>query len=434
MNPSYRVRLCFQLVLLLPLLLAGASAAPDATPFPSAESKKGLQVQMLDDAIALGVKHAALNVNFANFLRVEEGPGCEALTVSNHTFFIKTQAFAGLDQQVAGLTQSGAIVSLILLYYKSDDPKLDELMLHPKFDPASPNRLSAFNTTNPRSAAALAACIEMLARRYSGANPQYGRVWNYIVGNEVNSHWHWHNMGHVSMEQFTREYHRAVRLVHGIVRKHSQQARVYLSLEHHWNIRYEGGNEEQTFAGRPFMELFARLTREEGDFDWHLAFHPYPENLFECRTWNDASARLDLETPRITFKNIQVLTTYMEREEMRFQGRPRRIILSEQGFHSVATPEGEALQAAAYAYAYKKIEPLAGIDSFILHRHVDHSHEGGLNLGLWSRKADSISTPERKKPIYSVFLHADQADWEEHFRFALPLIGIKKWEELNAGK
>ncbi len=33
--------------------------------FPRAASKKGLQVQMVDDAIALGVKHAALNVDLA---------------------------------------------------------------------------------------------------------------------------------------------------------------------------------------------------------------------------------------------------------------------------------------------------------------------------------------------------------------------------------
>src|SRR5207247_9808532 len=34
-------------------------------PFPTAISKKGLQVQMVDDAIALGIKHAAFNVNFS---------------------------------------------------------------------------------------------------------------------------------------------------------------------------------------------------------------------------------------------------------------------------------------------------------------------------------------------------------------------------------
>ncbi len=37
-------------------------------PYPVTESKKGLQVTMVHDAINLGVKHAALNVNLGSFL------------------------------------------------------------------------------------------------------------------------------------------------------------------------------------------------------------------------------------------------------------------------------------------------------------------------------------------------------------------------------
>jgi hypothetical protein len=213
------------------------------------------------------------------------------------------------------------------------------------------------------------------------------------------------------------------------VREHSAQARVYISLEHHWNIRYPGGDERQAFAGRPFIEYFAKEARAGGDFDWHVAFHPYPENLFECRTWNDRSALDSEETPRITFKNLEVLARYFEKPELLFEGRPRRIILSEQGFHSPETAEGELLQAAAYCYAYVKVANLPAIDSFILHRHVDHGHEGGLNLGLWTRKksARNPAEPLAKKKIYEVFKAADEPGWEKAFEFALPVIGVTNW-------
>ena len=89
------------------------------------------------------------------------------------------------------------------------------------------------------------------------------------------------------------------------------------------------------------------------------------------------------------------------------------------------------LQAAAYAYAYKQAEALPGIDAFILHRHVDHSHEGGLNLGLWERKPDSIATPERRRKIYEVFRNADTSNQTEAFRFALPVIGLSSWDSLK---
>src|SRR5690606_11741379 len=132
--------------------------------------------------------------------------------------------------------------------------------------------------------------------------------------------------------------------------------------------------------------------RSAGDLPWNIAFHPYPENLFDAAFWKDESPTFDFETDRITFKNLEVLVAYMQQEPYLFNGEMRRIILSEQGFHSPNTPEGQLVQAAAYAYAYYKIKFLDGIDSCILHRHVDHAQEGGLNLGLWTNLQRQIAT------------------------------------------
>ena len=91
------------------------------------------------------------------------------------------------------------------------------------------------------------------------------------------------------------------------------------------------------------------------------------------------------------------------------------------------------LQAAAYAYAYRRVATLEGIDSFILNRHVDHKAEGGLNLGLWRRKLDSASPcePSGKKPIYEVYRLADTPEWKQVFEFALPIIGVKDWQAVE---
>ena len=37
-------------------------------PYPTAPSKKGLQVEIVEDALALGVRHAALNVDLARVI------------------------------------------------------------------------------------------------------------------------------------------------------------------------------------------------------------------------------------------------------------------------------------------------------------------------------------------------------------------------------
>jgi hypothetical protein len=234
------------------------------------------------------------------------------------------------------------------------------------------------------------------------------------------------------MEVFAEDYLRTARIANTSLRKVSSSARLYLSLEHHWNVRYAGGDAEQAFAGRRFLDYFNRRAKEQGDFDWHLAFHPYPENLFEPRTWSDKSATTNENTPRITFKNLEMLTRYMNRPQMLYRGEARRIILSEQGFHTPDKREGELWQAAAYAYAYYKTANLPGIDSFILHRHVDHGAEGGLNLGLWTRNknARSAAEPAKRKLSYEVFRAADTVDWRRAFEFARPVIGIQNWEEI----
>ena len=158
-----------------------------------------------------------------------------------------------------------------------------------------------------------------------------------------------------------------------------------------------------------------------------MAYHPYPENLFEPRFWNDTTALETDDTPRITFKNLDVLTRYLQRDELLFNGQPRRVILSEQGFHTPDGPDGETIQAAAYCAAYKRVEQLDGVDAFILHRHVDNAHEGGLRLGLRSLEAGN-GKAHRKKLIYECFRAADTPQWEQAFEFALPITGRTSWE------
>ena len=46
------------------------------------------------------------------------------------------------------------------------------------------------------------ACIEFLVDRYSQPGHPHGRAVNFIVGNEVNSHWEWANLGEATMEEF----------------------------------------------------------------------------------------------------------------------------------------------------------------------------------------------------------------------------------------
>ena len=396
-------------------------------PFPTASSKKGLQIQMPDDALKLGVQHAALNINLTGMVDLSCNPANLAWLMDGETYYFNRHYVENLP--VKKFSEAGCVVTMILLSYESRNPALDAVMLHPQRAAKLPNHLAAFNTSTPDGVRHFKACLEFLADRFSRPDAGFGRVANYIIGNEVTAHWEWYNLGLMPREPVVEQYERAVRIANTAVRKFSSSSRVYLSLEHHWTLTH-GGDPRKAVAGRAFLEEFNRRAQLGGNFDWHLAYHPYPENLFQPRTWLDKSAVASPDSPRITFKNLEQLTAFFRRPELLFHGQPRRIILSEQGFHSDNTPDGDAAQAAAYCYAWQKVARLDGIDAFILHRHVDHSGEGGLNLGLWRRQANSVATPSTPRPMYEVFRQADTSGREAAFRFALPIIGIKSWSEL----
>lgn len=400
-------------------------------PFPVVASKKGLQVQMVDDAIALGVKHAALNFNVAAMFDLARNTNNYVWRMDGQDYYFHRGMIDSTP--VKKMTDAGATVTLILLDYQTHNPQLDRIVSHPRAVTNAPNHIAAFNTSTPEGLRYFKAGMEFLADHYSRPDRKYGRAVNFIVGNEVNAHWFWYNLGPAAMETVAEDYLRTVRVVHTAVRKSSSTSRVYLSLDHHWNIVYTG-NAQHACAGHALVNEMNRRSKLSGDFDWHIAFHPYPENLFKPRVWLDKTATNSVNSPRITFKNIEQLTRYLRQPELLCRGVPRRVILSEQGFHSDGTPAGEALQAAGYCYAYWKTDQLDGIDSFILHRHVDHRAEGGLNLGLWTRQTNSTATPLRKKMIYDIFRAADTPERDKAFAFALPLIGITNWSQIRPEK
>ena len=153
------------------------------------------------------------------------------------------------------------------------------------------------------------------------------------------------------------------------------------------------------------LSLLNDHCQTSGDFEWGVAYHPYADDLFNPKTWEDKKALGTPDTPLITMKNIEVLDRFMRQPQFRYRGKKvRSILLSEQGYHTANNdPNAEELQAAAIIYAWEKLKPLESIEAFHYHRWIDHEREGGLNLGLWTVKKGSITWPEAKKRSWHVY-------------------------------
>ena len=120
-----------------------------------------------------------------------------------------------------------------------------------------------------------------LARRYSSTNGKYGRIVNWIVGNEVNNYRTYNYAGSKTLNQYAKIYADQFRLAYNTLTSVYSNARVYISLDHLWNTNNVSG----TFASRKMLDKFASKLRAGGNISWNLAYHPYSSPLTEPRFW-----------------------------------------------------------------------------------------------------------------------------------------------------
>ncbi len=411
--------------------LSGLKARDFEIPWP--EEIKGLTcIVDIEDAVEVGARYADEGIVLGLLIDWQNPNPEMTWEVDGVEVPINAGYVRHLDSKYRTLTELGVNMTPIPVNHIPTEPQPGNPLIHPRTDLANaPMHHGAFNLTDEEGLRTYRAAIEFIAERYTRPDGEHGLISGIVVGNELQSHWAWHNIGKTPQDEVIADYVRAVRIAWLAANKYHRGLRVYASFTHHWTKRGELNHPLKEIPGDELLQGINEAAKREGDFPWHVAFHPYPEDLFEPRFWDDVSAIMHFQSPRITFNNLEVLTKYLRQEEFLFDGQPRRIILSEQGFHTPDGPEGEALQAAAFAYAYHKVSHMPEIDAFIYHRHVSARDEGGLCLGLWTWDPDGPTgfEPGDKKLLWDVFKAAGTDQQEEVFAFALPIIGIESWDE-----
>ena len=377
--------------------------------------------------------HATLNIPITSLIvddlqNIEQASDDLRYVVDGKAYFFNQTRVEKIDRDVKAASDLGINTIAIILATARGRSGSNNPLVHPDADlKGSPTGIVGVNTVTAEGERRYRAVLGFLGNRYSREDKKYGNIGGYIIGNEIQSHWFWHNLGEQEPEKVIRQYADQLRLSYYTLRKHTQSPKVFVSMDHHW-CAFHQENAKRAMSGKTLLDGLASDIRERGDFEWHVAFHPYPEDLFKPDFWNDRSATYAFDTPKITFKNIEVLVAYLDREELRYKAQRRRVILSEQGFHAAKGDRGERLQAAAFAASYVRISAIDGIDAYLLHRYVDSRGEGGLNFGL--RRVDEDRQPAEKRLLYDVFRAAGTAEQEQTFRFALPIVGVESWRDM----
>lgn len=117
MRPLLLACLCVSLTL---------SAAPDPTPYPATRSPKGLQIQMIPDALELGIHHASFNITLNGLLSPEKEAKPSQITASadGFTFVLNQKYVEAMDRQIKPLSDKGVVVTLIVITYRSPNERI----------------------------------------------------------------------------------------------------------------------------------------------------------------------------------------------------------------------------------------------------------------------------------------------------------------------
>lgn len=409
--------------------------AKHTEPYQWQANKKGLLIQntdnMVADAFELRVSHVIVNIPFQQIL----GQGIDYVYDGRHYSF-NQELMETLDYTIRRFSEKSMIVTAVILNGWNDaTPQL----IYPGVtrQPADQVFYYGFNASTKEGVETIKAIASFLAERYSSLASPYGKVSNWVIGNEINNQ-QWNYMGPMDMDSYLREYERAFRVFYTAIRSTNQNDRLFFSTDFNWNHEANGRTK---YNAREVIDRFAEITGAGSHMDWGLAYHPYPIPLVEPEFWDDDQTGLlsnDDSSPVVNLKNLSVLTDHMQRASLRCaDGSVRHIILSEQGFTSTSLSRGENqdLQAAAIAYAYYIADSNPYIDAFIMSRQVDAPSEAAASqtFGLWQcdmGKPDDI-VPTMPKRSWAVYKYIDNKNKTlETTAFAKAIIGIEKWSDV----
>lgn len=404
-------------------------------PYKTGQTKKGLLIQttqsMIADAFELGVNHVIVNIPFSHIL----GSGIE-YTYDGKTYHFSSEVLAVYDDTIRRMSEKNMTVTAVLL---NDWNNATPQLYYPgvKRQPAGTANYYGFHVATEEGFETLKAIAAFLTERYSSLQSPYGRVSNWVIGNEINNQL-WNYMGPMSLEQYMEEYVRAFRVFYTAIRSTSSTSRVFFSTDYNWLHEADG---RLKYNAKDVLDTFNSMVVPGGPMDWELAYHPYSIPMVEPEFWNDAETGLiknDASSPVVNMINLKVLTDYLQQPQFLMRnGKPRHVILSEQGFTSQSHSRGEVeeLQAAAIAYAYYLADSNSLIDAFIMSRQVDAPSEvaSSCSFGLWScdmSKPNDI-VPTMRKQSWTVYKNIDDRkrtlETTEKYK---KYIGIEKWSDV----
>ncbi len=423
--------------------------ADSTQPYPQFATKKGLIAS--DDAQLLltGSSHTVIRVNMDELMLSTSTTDSTSFVYGGMTYYLSQSGLNALDHKIRFYSDSGVNVFLQISLagkYRATDDRLAVL-----YYPTAPDGAAgyALNTSSKEAMNYYAAFIDFLTGRYGLPESENGHVGSWIIGVEADTNSLSNAAGEMWMSAYTDAYSRMLRTAYASAVSRWINARVYVSVSNSWNAR--PNNSSALYNASLFLVNLAARTRAEGDFDWRVALSARASDLDISDIWNDPAAD---GSDHITMNNLSVLTDALGRDNLSFNGEPRRVAVTD--FASVSDPNAptDMTQAAAFAYAYHVAAFNDSVDALVYSVLKDEADKQYTYIAETEEddEDDESAEPQTvtgalafgmldsngiEKPLYNVFCNIDAAmphDPEykagKDAAFALSYIGISDWREL----
>ena len=388
--------------------------APKATPAAlPLKNKKGFGAGTTDlyfqDCKDMNVGSITMNVTLSSYI-TGEGSG---YSYGGKSYKLGSMR-VNVDRITSKAAETGIVVSAIILCPSNSIFK----------DPENNGgNYSMPDMTTAEAFNIYAAALEHMASTHCTPDK---RISHWIMHNEVDHASQWTNMGSQPMMRYMDRYIKSMRICYNIVRQYDQNASVLGSYTHCWTVA------DGDYTPKRMLETTVAYSDAEGDFRWGVAYHPYPQDLTKPSFWvNDTQATYSMTTRYITFKNLEVIDSWIKQKENLYKGTTKRVLfLSEQGTNSPSYSQTDLeLQAAGGAWAWKKVSKLDGIDAMQWHNWADNKDEDGLRIGLRSF-AESSMANLTAKPVWYVWKAAGTAEEDTVFDRYKSTLGISDWASI----
>ncbi len=428
-----------------------AVLADSTLPYPQFATKKGLVAS--DDAQLLltGASHTVIRVNMDELMLSTSTTDSTSFVYGGMTYYLSQSALGALDHKIRFYSDSGVNVFLQISLagkYRASDDRLSVL-----YYPTAPDGAEgyALNTTSKEAMNYYTAFIDFLTGRYGIPGSEYGWVGSWIIGVEADTNSLSNAAGEMWMSAYTDAYSRMLRTAYASALSRWSGARVYVSVSNSWNAR--PNNSSALYNASLFLVNLAARTRAEGDFGWRVALSARPSDLSIPDIWNDPANE---GSEYITVGNLSLLTDALARDNLSYNGQPRRVAVTD--FASVSDPNAptDMTQAAAFAYAYHQAAFNDSVDALIYSVLKDEADKQYTYPAAQDEDSDEEGAEPQtetgtlpfgmldlngiEKPLYNVFCNIDAAmphDPEytagKAAAFALSYIGISDWRELSPG-